>query len=145
MELKVRKIKNGVVIDHIDPGKGMMIYKALNLPKDVLVTMAINVPSKKKGRKDILKIENVEIKKEDFDKLSLISPDVTINIIKNGEVVRKLKPQIPKKIEGILKCTNPNCITHYENVKGEFIVESKNPLKIRCYYCERFLNKLIFE
>ncbi|WP_456472068.1 aspartate carbamoyltransferase regulatory subunit [Methanocaldococcus sp.] len=144
-ELKVKKIKNGTVIDHIDAGKAMMVYKILNIPDDVSITLAINVPSKKKGRKDILKIENLEIKKEDLDKISLISPDVTINIIKDGEVVKKLKPQIPDKIEGILKCTNPNCITNVEKVKGEFIVESKNPLKIRCYYCEKFLNKIVFE
>ena len=144
-ELKVKKITNGTVIDHIDAGKALMVFKVLNVPKDTSVMIAINMPSKKKGKKDILKIEGIELKKEDVDKISLISPDVTINIIRNAKVVKKLKPQIPDKIEGILKCTNPNCITNKEKVRGKFIIESKNPLKIRCYYCEKFLNEIIFE
>jgi len=109
-ELKVKKITNGTVIDHIDAGKALMVFKVLNVPKETSVMIAINVPSKKKGKKDILKIEGIELKKEDVDKISLISPDVTINIIRNGKVVEKLKPQIPDEIEGTLKCTNPNCI-----------------------------------
>ena len=63
----------------------------------------------------------------------------------NGKVVEKLKPQIPDEIEGILKCTNPNCITNKEKIRGRFKIESKNPLKIRCYYCEKFLNEVVFE
>ncbi|WP_456372882.1 aspartate carbamoyltransferase regulatory subunit [Methanocaldococcus sp.] len=144
-ELKVKKIRNGTVIDHIDAGKALMVYKILNIPNETSVMIAINVPSKKKGKKDILKIEGIELKKKDVDKISLISPDVTINIIREGNVVKKLKPQIPNNIEGILKCTNPNCITNKENIKGKFIIENKNPLKIRCYYCEKVLNKIVFE
>ncbi|ENN96294.1 aspartate carbamoyltransferase regulatory subunit [Methanocaldococcus villosus KIN24-T80] len=145
MELKVRKIKDGTVIDHIDAGKALIVYKILNIPNHIPITLAINVPSKKKEKKDILKIEGFELKEKDINKISLISPDVTINIIKDWQVVKKLKPKIPDLIEGILKCTNPNCITHFEPVEGKFIVESKNPLKIRCYYCERLLEKIIFK
>jgi len=144
-ELKVKKITNGTVIDHIDAGKALMVFKVLNVPKETSVMIAINVPSKKKEKKDILKIEGIELKKEDVDKISLISPDVTINIIRDGLVVEKLKPQIPDEIEGILKCTNPNCITNKESIKGKFKIESKCPLKIRCHYCEKFLNEVVFE
>ncbi|NPA62684.1 MAG: aspartate carbamoyltransferase regulatory subunit [Methanococci archaeon] len=144
-ELKVRKITNGTVIDHIDAGKALVVFKILNVPKGTSVMIAINVPSKKKGKKDILKIEGIELKKEDVDKISLISPDVTINIIRNGRVVEKLKPQIPNEIEGILKCTNPNCITNKEQIRGRFKIENTSPLRIRCHYCEKYLNEVLFE
>ncbi|WP_423792634.1 aspartate carbamoyltransferase regulatory subunit [Methanocaldococcus indicus] len=142
-ELKVKKIINGTVIDHIDGGKALLVLKALNIPEDKTVTIAINVPSKKKGKKDILKIEDVELKEEEVNKIALIS-DATINIIKNGKVVKKFKAKLPEKFEGILKCTNPNCITNVEKIKSKFMVENKNPLKIRCYYCERFINHIEF-
>ncbi len=143
MELKVKKIINGTVIDHISPGKALIVLKALNIKTDKTITIAINVPSKNKGKKDILKIEDVFLDENEVNKIALIS-DATINIIKDGKVVKKFKAQLPKEIEGIIKCTNPNCITNIEKVKGKFIVEKKEPLKIRCYYCEKFINNIEF-
>jgi len=140
--LKVEPIENGTVIDHISKGKALKVYDVLNLNEDQTITIAMNVPSKKNGKKDILKIEGIELSKEDVNKISLISPNATINIIKNGMVVKKFKVEIPDKIEGILKCTNPNCITQIENIVGKFKVEEKEPLKIRCIYCEKFLNSI---
>ncbi len=140
--LKVEPIENGTVIDHINKGKALKVYDVLNLNEDQTITIAMNVPSKKNGKKDILKIEGIELSKEDVNKISLISPNATINIIKNGMVVKKFKVEIPDKIEGILKCTNPNCITQIENIAGKFKVEEKEPLKIRCIYCEKFLNSI---
>ncbi|HIQ38682.1 MAG TPA: aspartate carbamoyltransferase regulatory subunit [Methanothermococcus okinawensis] len=140
--LKVRPIENGTVIDHITRGKALNVYRVLNIGKETTVTIAMYVPSKKYGKKDILKIEGVELSEEDVNKIALISPNATINIIKNGEVVKKFKVKIPDFITGILKCTNPNCITNVENVPGKFKVEKKDPLKIRCIYCEKFLNTI---
>ena len=140
--LKVRPIENGTVIDHIARGKALNVYKVLNIGEETTVTIAMYVPSKKYGKKDILKIEGVELSEEDVNKIGLISPNATINIIKNGDVVKKFKVKIPDIITGILKCTNPNCITNVERVPGKFKVERKDPLKIRCIYCEKFLNTI---
>lgn len=140
--LKVKPIANGTVIDHISKGKALKVYKVLNIREDQTITIAMNVPSKKNEKKDILKIEGIELSKEDVNKISLISPNATINIIKNGMVVKKFKVEIPDKIEGILKCTNPNCITQIEDIAGKFKVEEKEPLKIRCIYCEKFLSSI---
>ena len=140
--LKVKPIENGTVIDHIDKGKALKVYKVLNINKERTITIAMNVPSKKNEKKDVLKIEGIELSKEDVDKISLISPNATINIIKDGIVVKKFKVEIPDEIEGILRCTNPNCITQIEDIVGKFKVEEKEPLKIRCIYCEKFLNSI---
>jgi aspartate carbamoyltransferase regulatory subunit len=140
--LKVKPIENGTVIDHISKGKALKVYKVLNIREDQTITIAMNVPSKKNGKKDVLKIEGIELSKEDVNKISLISPNATINIIKDGMVVKKFKVEIPNEIEGILKCTNPNCITQIEDIVGKFKVEEKDPLKIRCIYCEKFLSSI---
>ncbi|UXM85135.1 aspartate carbamoyltransferase regulatory subunit [Methanococcus aeolicus] len=140
--LKVEPIENGTVIDHIKQGKALNVYNALDIKKDKTITIAMNVPSGKNHKKDILKIEGIELSKYDVDKISLISPNATINIIKNKIVINKFKVEIPNTIEGILKCTNPNCITNIENVAGKFDVEGREPLKIRCFYCEKFLNSI---
>ncbi|EHP85976.1 aspartate carbamoyltransferase regulatory subunit [Methanotorris formicicus] len=144
-ELKVKPIQNGTVIDHIKSGKALDVYNILKISDDLPIMLAMNVPSKKMGKKDILKIEGLELDSDDVNKIALIAPDATINIIRNGVVVEKFKVNIPNYIEGLLKCTNPNCITNRENVEGKFIIESKNPLKIRCKYCEKFLSAIIYK
>ncbi|MBW9221241.1 aspartate carbamoyltransferase regulatory subunit [Methanothermococcus sp. SCGC AD-155-M21] len=143
--LRVKPIENGTVIDHISKGKALSVYNVLNIKyEDTPITIAMNVFSKKNKKKDILKIEGVELSEYDVNKISLISPSATINIIKEGKVVKKFKVEIPETIVGIIKCTNPNCITNIENTTGKFKVEEKNPLKIRCIYCEKFLNYIDF-
>ena len=141
--LKVRPIENGTVIDHIDSGKALEVYNVLNIKNSKrTITIAMNVPSKKNTLKDVLKVEGLELSKNDVNKIGLISPNATINIIKNYNVVDKYKVEIPDEIEGLLQCTNPNCITQVENILGKFKVESKNPLKIRCNYCEKYLTSI---
>ncbi len=139
-ELRVLKIKNGTVIDHIEGGQALNVLKIIGVPKTT-VTIAMNVPSKKTGIKDIVKVEGRELKEEEVNKISLISPRATINIIRNYEVVEKRKVEIPEIVEGVLKCANPNCITNFENVTTKFITESKSPIKLRCYYCERIMEQ----
>ena len=116
MELKVKPIENGTVIDHISGSKALKVYKILNIEEKLPITLALNVPSKKGGMKDILKIEGLELTRDDVNKIALISPDATINIIKEGIVIKKFKVNLPKRIDGIIKCTNPNCITNKEIV-----------------------------
>lgn len=139
-ELKVQPIKDGTVIDHITPGNALKVLKILGIAEkqpDSVISIAINVTGKR-GKKDILKIENRELDAREVNKIALIAPNATINIIRNTEVVEKRRVEIPDEIVGIVKCANPNCISNKkEPVEPKFIVKSKNPLKIKCYYCER--------
>ncbi|NOZ58240.1 MAG: aspartate carbamoyltransferase regulatory subunit [Euryarchaeota archaeon] len=143
-DIRVRKIKDGTVIDHITAGQALNVLKIIGITREfpkTTVTVAINVPSRKAGLKDIVKVEGKELRSEEVDKIALIAPKATINIIRDYRVVEKKKVSIPPKLEGVLKCANPNCITHFEPVKTKFIVERKEPIKLRCHYCERVMSE----
>lgn len=149
-ELKVMKIKDGTVIDHIKRGVGKKVVDILGLDNDSLgnvihfpetVILLTNVPSKKVGRKDIVKIENRELKKEEVDKIALIAPDATWNIIRNYKVEKKSKLEVPDVIEGMLKCPNAKCVTNTnEPISSKLLVEKRDPIKLRCNYCERLID-----
>lgn len=144
VDMKVKKIKNGTVIDHIAAGQALNVLKILGITKGyptTTVTVAMNVPSGKLAFKDIVKVEGRELEAEELDKISLIAPDATINIIRDYEVVEKKTVSLPQILEGVLECDNPNCITHFEAVKSRFVVEEKNPIKLRCVYCERSMDE----
>lgn len=144
-ELKITPIKNGTVIDHISSGKAIIILRILGIPEIgrlSVISIAMNVTGKS-CKKDILKIEDKELKPKDINKIALISPNASINIIRNYKVIRKYKVKLPDVIEGIAKCANPSCISNTkEPVQSKFIVISKEPAKIRCYYCERELKDI---
>lgn len=143
-DMKVKKIKNGTVIDHITAGQALNVLKILGITKEypkTTVTVAMNVPSGKLGLKDIVKVEGRELEAEELDKISLIAPEATINIIRNYGVVEKKRVSLPGVLEGVLRCDNPNCITNYEAAKSRFTVEEKNPIKLRCIYCERSMDE----
>ena len=138
-ELKVQPIKDGTVIDHITPGNALKVLKILGIEgkEGSIISIAMNVVGKR-GKKDIVKIENRELKAKEVDKIALIAPNATINIIRNYEVVEKHRVVIPEEIIGIVKCPNPNCISNSnEPIESKFVVISRNPLRIKCYYCER--------
>jgi aspartate carbamoyltransferase regulatory subunit len=144
IDMKVKKIKNGTVIDHITAGQSLNVLKILGITKEypkTTVTVAMNVPSGKHAFKDIVKVEGRELGAEELDKISLIAPNATINIIRDYEVVEKKMVSLPVILEGVLECGNPSCITHYEDVKSRFVVEEKNPVKLRCVYCERSMDE----
>jgi len=139
-ELKVQPIKDGTVIDHITAGNALKVLNILGVSKNPTATVSIlmNVRSEKEMKKDIVKIENRELKPKEVDKVALIAPDATINIIRNYNVEQKHKVSLPDTIKGIVRCANPNCISNLkEPVEPVFRVVSKNPIKLRCYYCER--------
>jgi len=142
-ELKVVPIKNGTVIDHIAAGQALNVLKILeiNARTDAVVSVVMNVRSKKMGRKDIVKVEDRELKPEEVDKIALIAPNATINIIRDSEVIEKHKVYLPESIEGIIRCANPNCISNAERepVISKFITVSENPPLFRCFYCERMI------
>lgn len=141
-EMKVKPIKNGTVIDHIGANKSLHVLKILGLPNDETnVTIAMNVSSKTFEKKDIVKIENRELDSRELDQLALISPQTTINIVRDYEIIAKNKVELVDEVIDILKCENPNCITNTnEPVKTKFYVISKDPLILRCHYCERLLS-----
>ena len=141
-ELKVKPIRNGTVIDHITANKALNVLKILGLPsKDASVTIAMNVKSSQMGAKDIVKIEGRELESREVDRIALIAPNATINIVREYEIVGKGKVKLLDNVKGILICPNPNCITNTpEPVKTRFQVIEKNPLMLRCYFCERIMN-----
>lgn len=142
-ELKVKPIKNGTVIDHISANKALKVLKILELPSpETNVTLTMNVESSQMGSKDIVKIEGRELESREVDEIALIAPHATINIIRDYEIVGKGKVNLLDEINNILTCSNPNCITNTdEPVDTRFIVLNKDPLILRCYYCERILDQ----
>jgi len=144
--LKVQKIGNGTVIDHIAGGKGWEVIKLLGLEDyPDTVTLLSNVHSKTLGKKDIIKVENKQLGKDDVDKIALVSPKASVNLIKDFEVKKKFLVGVPDEVVAILRCTNPVCITHFEPMKTRFSVESKDPLALKCAYCERIQSKVEFK
>ena len=138
-ELRVKRITNGTVIDHITAGQALNVLRILGItdrPEDV-VSVVMNVSDRKK---DIVKIEGRELKPEEVDKIALISPDATINIIRDYEVVEKHKVILPSQIEGVVSCINPNCITNTdEPVKPIFVIRRGERVELHCVYCGRVI------
>ena len=139
-ELLVRKIRDGTVIDHIPAGRALDVLKILGLSGKEGSTIAIvmNVPSKKLGRKDIVKVEGKFLEPKEVDEIALIAPTATINIVKDFRVLEKSRVQVPGEIKGLLRCPNPNCVTNTkrEPIETRFKLVSIAPLKLKCYYCE---------
>ena len=138
-ELKVEVIPEGTVIDHIPAGKWLKVIEILGLTRPNCGTLLIasNVPSKKIGRKDIVKVEGRYLSEEEVNKIALIAPLATVNIVRDYKIVEKFNVEIPDEVVGILRCPNPNCVSNHEHVTPKFRVESREPLKLRCHYCER--------
>ena len=142
-ELMVRRIKEGTVIDHIDEGKGLQVLDALRIDgKDgSLITVALNVPSGKSKKKDIIKADNKFLKDEDTNKIAFISPKATINIIKNYKLIEKRRVALPNEIDRIFRCTNPDCITNStEHIESVMDLIDKDGMILKCRYCARILD-----
>ncbi len=137
---KVYAINDGTVIDHIPNAKALKVIDILGLENKGILTIGIGFSSRKMGRKDIIKIENKFLKKEETDKISLIAPNATINIIKNGKLTEKRKIELPAEYLNIIKCSNPNCITSKANVITRFKIVKTSPLILRCHHCERIIS-----
>ena len=135
--LNVGAIQEGVVLDHIKAGRSMTIYHDLKLGKlDCTVAIIKNARSNKMGKKDIIKVE-CPIDMLDLDILGYIDHNITVNIIKDGEIVEKKQLKLPKKIVNIIKCKNPRCITSIEQELDQIFVLSDEKNEIyRCKYCE---------
>jgi len=139
-EIRVTPIKNGTVIDHIPSGRALKVLRILGITGEVnsTVTVAMHVPSKVLGWKDIVKVEDRELHSKEVDKIALIAPKASVNVIRNFNVAEKYAVKTPDRVVGILKCGNPNCITNQrEPVESEFFTRVKEPLTLCCKYCER--------
>lgn len=135
--LNVGKIEDGFVLDHIQAGRSMEIYKYLHLDKlDCCVAIIKNAKSNKMGKKDIMKIE-CPIDFMDLDILGFIDHNITVNIIKNSQVVDKKALSLPKKITNVIRCKNPRCITSIEQeLDHVFVLTDPENEIYRCQYCE---------
>ena len=139
--MNIDSIKNGYVIDHIQAGKSLEIYKYLNLGElDTQVAIIKNARSKKSGRKDIIKIdEHTDI---NLDILGYIDHNITVNKIINGEIVDKYHPKLPKELVNIIKCKNPRCITSIEQELPHICeLTDRENVVYRCKYCEEMVNR----
>lgn len=135
--LYIDSISRGLVIDHIQVGSGFTIFKYLELEKaDFTVALIMNAPSKKFGRKDLIKIENkIDI---DFDMLGFIDPNITVNVIENEKIVEKINLSLPKRVEGIIQCNNPRCVTSNErNIIHKFVLIDEENGTYKCEYCDQ--------
>jgi len=142
-EQSISAIKDGSVIDHIPSNAALKVVDILDL-RGIrgIISIATNLSSKTIGKKGLIKISGKDLTQEEVNKISLIAPYATVNIIKNYDVKQKIKVAIPSIINKIIKCSNPNCITNNEkNVTTKFYVLHKDPLKVRCNYCERNMEK----
>src|ERR1041385_6777534 len=141
-QLLVRRIKDGTVIDHIESAKAFFVLRALNIAgkEGNVITVALNVPSSKHGKKDIIKVENRFLETSETNKLALIAPRATINIIRDYKLVEKRKIQLPDSIVGIFKCPNLKGISNSEeDIRSTLDIVDKQNIILECRYCARTL------
>lgn len=134
-ELRVSKIRNGTVIDHVSGGQALNVLSILGIDgsEGLGVSVVMNVPSDRLGRKDVVKVEDRELSQSEVDVISLIAPEATINIIREFDVIEKNRVDRPETVVGLLSCPNRNCITNgNEPVETKFAVVEEG---VRCAYC----------
>ena len=139
--MTIDSIKNGIVIDHIAAGKAMELYNILGLGKlDCSVAILKNVVSGKMGKKDIIKIDqHLDL---DWDIIGYVDPNITVNIIEDGERVEKRQLKLPETITGVIRCKNPRCITSVEQELPQvFKLTDRDNRVYRCLYCETKADK----
>lgn len=147
-ELRVKPIIYGTVIDHIAGGQALNVLKILGISgtTDATVSVVMNVESGKLGKKDIVKVEDRELLEEELNRIALIAPNASINIIRDYKVIEKRPVDLPDEIVGVVRCQNPNCISNTtEPIKSRMLVKAKNPVSLRCLFCEQPLTERIAE
>ncbi|MBI2676123.1 MAG: aspartate carbamoyltransferase regulatory subunit [Candidatus Aenigmarchaeota archaeon] len=141
-ELKIARLKEGTVIDHIKSENTFRVARILGLENSSsMVTIGANLDSTKMGRKGLIKIENKFLNEKEANKIALVAPEANLCIIRNSQVEKKIRLEVPDELRGLARCINTNCVTNHEKAETRFIVESKEPLKLRCHYCERIFGK----
>lgn len=143
-QLLIRRIKEGTVIDHIKAGEALRVLQILGITgkEGEIVSVAMNVPSAKIEKKDVIKVANRFLKSEETDKLALVAPLATVNIIKNYKVSEKRKVELPAVFKGLLRCPNPTCVSNLERepiIPTIDVVDKEAPL-LRCRFCQRLIS-----
>lgn len=145
-ELIVTAIEEGTVIDHIPAGSLFKVIRILGLDTlDNQITFGTNLRSVRMGRKAIVKIEGKFFEPEEINRIALVAPHASLNIIKGYEVVEKQEVSLPKELVGIVRCVNPKCITNHDDVTPRFEVLHGDPVTLRCHYCERITDEAHME
>lgn len=140
-ELRVSKIKSGTVIDHIAAGQAQNVLAILGIDgsNGETVSIGMNIPSDRLGKKDIVKVESRELSQNELDVLSLIAPAATINIVRDYDVIEKHRVERPTEVTGVLQCPNHNCVTtENEPVESKFVVLDDG---VRCDYCDTIIRE----
>lgn len=138
-ELVVSALENGTVLDHIPADNVYKALRILNLKGiENQITIGINLNSKQHGKKGIIKIADKFFEDDELNKLALLAPEATVNVIRDFKVVEKKKIELPKEITGIAKCMNPKCVTNHQPITTKFTVNVKgNETSLLCHYCEK--------
>ena len=137
-ELQVAALENGTVIDHIPSDKLFTVVSLLEMEKmENNITIGNNLESKKLGKKGIIKIANRFFSPEEISRLSVVAPNIRLNIIRDYQVAEKKEVIMPDELKGIVRCNNPKCITNNEPMQTWFHVTDKNKGVLRCHYCDK--------
>ncbi len=143
-KLQVEAIRNGTVIDHIGAGQALNILKHFHiLDNNERITVGFNLPSKARGHKDLIKVENVRLTDDQANQLSLFAPHATVNIIEDYKVVSKRKIALPARVTAVFRCPNSNCISNAERtaVTDFEVIDSRGRIRLKCRYCEKVFDK----
>lgn len=134
--LAVAALQNGTVIDHIPSASLFKVVRLLGLEQiESGVTIGNNLPSSLLGRKGIIKLENIELDTDTLNRIAIIAPTATVNVIRDYEVYRKGAVELPEVLKGIVRCPNPKCISNHEPMSTQFVVVSDGDVRLRCHYC----------
>lgn len=133
------RLVDGTVVDHLPVATAARALELLRLPREGPVTIGMNVPSSRHGKKDIIRVEGMVLEKRELDRLALLGEHVTVSIVEAGKVVNKIQLEVPTRLRGILNCSNPTCVTNNEPVVTVFERLGRYPFRFRCTYCERVL------
>jgi aspartate carbamoyltransferase regulatory subunit len=136
-KIKVSALREGTVIDHLAPGAALKVIQALGDETTNELLIGLNLVSKKLGHKDLIKIERKELSQEEINKIALISPGATFSIIRDFKVADKVFPELPESVVDLVRCANPSCITNKYDTPTVFFVLKRDPVRVRCKYCER--------
>lgn len=141
-ELIVTAIEEGTVIDHIPAGSLFKVIKILGLSAlENQMTFGTNLRSERMGKKAIVKVAGKFFRPDEINRIALVAPRASLNIIKGYEVVEKQEVSLPKELVGIVRCVNPKCITNHDDVTPRFEVLHGDPVTLRCHYCERITDE----
>lgn len=135
-EYRVYRIENGTVIDHIPHWRAYQVLDILELRgADSLVTVGFGLRSDAMGRKDLVKIDDRELTQDEIDRLALVAPYATINLIRSSKIADKKKVRLPDEFTGLTRCANRGCITRHEPVPTRFRTLEREPVRLQCYFC----------